>query len=278
MNFADFASAHGLEIHPLEDGRITRCATKEHPGKKNGAYLYEFDWGWVQNWSEMTEPAYWRDETIVDPVEIERQKARMEASRKQHAQERAMDAQNAAQKAKAIIKQARIEQHATLDAHGMPDRLGLVYYPNEDTNLLVIPMAINGELCGCQLISRHGEKKFIKGQRTKGAEHVIGSHGMDVWVEGFCTGVAVHISLQAIKIPARVHITFSAGNLKIMARTGVVIADHDASGVGQSVAAETGIPFYLPENEGDDFCDEWQRIGTFKAGMILRNLLQSARK
>lgn len=274
MDFLQFAAIHGLDIRRLDHGKISRCPTKEHPRKDNGAYLFDGQWGWVQDWSTMLEPAYWTDETITKPEDLAALRARMEASRKQHARERAKDAQNAAQKAKAIIKQARIEQHAYLDAHNMRERVGIVYYPNECTNLLVIPMAVNGDICGCQLIDRNGSKRFLKGQRTSGAEHVLGSVGIDVWVEGFCTGVAVQTALQAIKLPAKVHVTFSAGNLKNMAMRGVIIADHDKSKAGESAALETGLPFYLPEIEGDDFCDEWARIGTFKAGMRLREFIQ----
>lgn len=277
MDFIAFAAIHGLDIRRLDHGKITRCPTKDHPRKDNGAYLFAGDWGWCQNWAEMTEPVYWTDDTITKPEDLAALRARMEASRKQHAQERAKDAQNAAKKAKAIIRQTKIEQHSYLDAHNMRERVGLVYYPDEKTNLLFIPMRINGDICGGQLIDRDGNKRFLKGQKTSGAEHVLGSKGVDVWVEGFCTGAAVQAALQAMKIHAKVHVTFSSGNLKKMATRGVIVADHDKSKVGESAALETGLPFYLPEIEGDDFCDEWARIGTFQAGMRLLKFLNIAR-
>jgi putative DNA primase/helicase len=148
-----------------------------------------------------------------------------------------------------------------------------VYFPNEETNLLLIPMRIGRDVVGCQLIDIEGRKKFLRGQRTAGAEFVFGSSGRDIWCEGFCTGLAVHAALQALRLHALVHVTFSAGNLKVMAKSGWIVADNDASGTGEESAKKTGLPYYLPEIEGEDFCDEWQRIGTFKASMRLQKFL-----
>ena len=277
MNFIDFAAIHGLDIRRLDHGKISRCPTKDHARKMNGAYLFDGQFGWVQNWAEMTEPAYWTDDTITKPEDLAALRAKMEASRKQHQQERAKDALNAAKKAKAIIKQARIEQHAYLDSKSFKDDLGLVWYPDEDTNLLIIPMEIAGDVVGCQLIDRNGTKKFLKGQRTNGATFTFGTGGADIWCEGYATAKSIHACLSALKVPARVHACFSAGNLQRMAKTGVVVADHDASQTGEKAAQATGLPYYLPEIEGEDFNDEWRRLGTFAAGMKLRQWLQKAR-
>lgn len=283
IEFSDAIRASGLEPPlSIEPGSVIRFPGIGKGAKNKAAWCRLFDdcmggvfgdysSGLYEVWQSRRTQTY----TPEQRADFMRQ---VEASRKLHAQERAKDAQNAAKKAKAIIKQARIEQHATLDAHGFRDAVGLVYYPDENTNLLVVRMEINGDVCGCQLIDRDGNKRFLKGMRTANAEHVLGTQGADFWVEGFCTGLAVHTALQAMHVRAKVHVTFSAGNLQKMAKSGFIVADNDKSGVGEAAAKETGLPYYLPEIEGDDFCDEWQRIGTFKAGMILRNLLQSARK
>src|SRR5574340_187036 len=233
MEFLQFAAIHGLEIRRLDHGKITRCPTKDHPRKDNGAYLFAGDWGWCQNWAEMTEPVYWTDDTLTKPEDLAALRARMEASRKQHAQERAREAQNAAQKAKAIIKQTRIEQHAYLDSKNFREAVGLVWYPDEDTNLLVIPMEICGDVVGCQLIDRNGTKKFLKGQRTNGATFTFGTSGIDIWCEGYATAKSIHTCLSALKVPSMVHACFSAGNMQRMAKTGVVVADNDTSLTGE---------------------------------------------
>lgn len=276
MNFVAFAAIHGLDIRRLEQGRITRCATKDHPTKKNGAYLFAGDFGWIQNWESNLEPEYWHDETIVKPEDLAALRSRMESSRKQHAQDRAKDALAASKRAQTIISSAIPEQHAYLDSKGWRDT-GLVWYPNEDTNLLVIPMRIAGMLAGCQLIDRDGNKKFLKGQRTNGAEYVFGARGIDVWCEGWATARSISECLAMTGVQARVHACFSAGNLKRMAKTGFVVADNDASQTGEKAAQATGLPYWLPKATGTDFNDYHAAVGTFAAGMKLRKFLQKVR-
>ena len=77
-----------------------------------------------------------------------------------------------------------------------------------------------------------------------------------------------------MKMQVRVHVCFSAGNLKRMASSGLVVADHDDAGI----AAATGRPYYLPETAGTDFCDEWQSLGTLRAGMRLQKFLFQNRR
>jgi putative DNA primase/helicase len=277
MEFKAFAAVHGLIIKSLEVGRWVRVPTIDHPRSRNGAYFFDGDYGHVQNWAEMAACESWRDDKPMTPRDTEALRLRMEASRKQHAIERAKDAANAASKAKAIIQQSRIEQHAYLDAKSFKDAVGLVYYPDEDTNLMVIPMAINCDVVGCQLIDRNGIKKFLKGQRTNGATFTFGSTGIDVWCEGYATARSIHACLSAIKVPAKVHSCFSAGNMQRMAKTGVVIADNDASQTGEKAAQATGLPYWMPPEVGFDFNDYHQSRGTFAAGMELRKFLQQAR-
>lgn len=276
MRFIEFAAAHGLDIHRLEQGKIARCATIDHPSKRNGAYLFDGEWGWVQSWETMLEPEYWKDESIIQPERIAALRLRMEASRQQHAQDRAKDALAASKRAQTIISSAKPEQHAYLDSKGWSDT-GLVWYPSEGINLLVIPMRIGGVLAGCQLIDRDGTKKFLKGQRTNGAEYVFGVRGVDVWCEGYATARSISECLSLAGLPARVHACFSAGNLQRMAKTGLVIADNDASQTGEKSAQATGLPYWMPEQVGTDFNDLHIESGTFAAGMKLRQWLQKVR-
>lgn len=276
MRFIDFAAAHGLDIRRLEQGKIARCATVDHPSKRNGAYLFDGEWGWVQSWETMLEPEYWKDESIVEPERIAALRLRMEASRKQHAKERAKDALAAAKRAQMIVSASLPEPHAYLDSKGWRDT-GLVWYPSENVNLLVIPMRIAGALAGCQLIDRDGNKKFLKGQRTNGAEYVFGARGVDVWCEGYATARSISECLTMAGLPARVHACFSAGNMQRMAKTGFVVADNDASLTGEKSAQATGLAYWMPEQVGTDFNDLHAEIGTFAAGMKLRKFLQHAR-
>lgn len=272
-DFIQFATERGLLIDHIVHGKWARVATIDHPRKRNGAYWFGGKFGYCQNWATMIEPAYWHDAAITKPDDLAALRLRMAESRKQQEKQREADAIKAADKARAIIRQAIAGPNSYLEDHGIKDP-GLIYRPNEKTELLVIPMRIGKAIAGCQIISNDGGKKFIRGQRTNDAEHVIGSSGVDIYVEGYCTGVAVYKSAAALKMPAKVHVCFSAGNLKRMASSGLVIADHDDAGI----AAATGRPYYLPEIEGEDFCDEWARIGTFKAGMRLQKFLLQNRR
>lgn len=192
----------------------------------------------------------------------------------QEGMERERLAQAAARKAGWILHQTKTEQHAYFGAHGMPDFEGLVWRPTEQDNLLCVPMRIGKELVGVQLIDRHGAKKFLSGQKTSGAEYLIDNKGMDIWVEGYCTGLAVRACMAALKMRYRVHVTFSANNLKAMATSGFVIADNDQSKVGEKVAIATGLPYWISDVEGEDFCDFWQRLGTFRASQMLRQWIR----
>lgn len=276
MTFFEFASAHGLIIKSLDVGRWVRVPTVDHPRSKNGAYFFDGDYGHVQNWAEMTACESWREDKPMTPRDTELQRARMEASRKAHSAERQAMQRQAAQKAVAIIKQARIEQHAYLDSKGFREAVGLVWYPDEETNLMLVPMRVGESVVGCQMIDREGNKKFLKGQRTSGAEYVFGSTGIDIWCEGYATARSIHTALTALKTPCRVHACFSAGNLERMANRGVVVADNDASQTGEKAAQATGLPYWMPNETGWDFNDYHLSRGLLAAGLELRRFLQKA--
>lgn len=271
-DFLSFAQSHGLVIRDLVRGKIARCHTESKPTHKNGAYLFDGEWGWVQDHAQHTEIILWKTDKPLTLLERSAMQKRMLASREQHQRERDRDAQFAAKKAVAILRAAKTEQHAYLDAKGFPSLSGLVYYPMDGINLLVIPMRIGAVTVGCQMIDRDGGKKFLKGQRTNDAEYIIGSDGADWLVEGYATGLSLQACLAALKIPCRVHVCFSAGNLvRIAARLkkAYVVADNDVSGVGEKAAIATGHPYYLPE--AGDLNDQHKIDGTFKASMKLKN-------
>jgi len=207
--------------------------------------------------------------------QLEARRRETEARQSREGRERARRGQQAAQKAKWILDQCQPEQHAYLQSKGWPELKGLVWRPNEETNLLCIPMYINGQLSSLQMIDRTGAKTFLTDGITAKAEFLLDAHGPDWWAEGFATGWSLKLCLQALKLPYRIHICFSAGNLKRLAHSGLVAADNDASGTGKKAAQETGLPFWMSDVEGEDFNDYHQRLGLFRASQGLRKWMST---
>ncbi|HAN55336.1 MAG TPA: hypothetical protein DCQ77_03660 [Betaproteobacteria bacterium] len=241
------------------------------PHSRNGAYKHLGDVAFVQNHATMTEPATWfpdRGSAVKIDLHVI-QKMRADADRRL-----AAGRQSAVDKATAIIRKSIFEQHAYLDGKGFPEMRGLVYHA-DDNNLLVIPMRVGKQIVGCQQIDRHGVKKFLYGQRCSGAEYALDGHGIDVWCEGYATGLSIHAVMAAMNIRCHVHICFSAGNMQAMATAagrGIVIADNDESGTGERAVKVTRLPYYMPSS--GDFNDYHKLVGTFTAGMEIRSFMQ----
>lgn len=224
----------------------------------------------------------WRDNnTYTPPTEAAMRARRQAAADRLTAEQIEIERgqAEAAKKAAWIMHQTKPDEHAYLQSKGWPDAKGAVWWPNERQNLLCIPMRVGSTLVGVQLINREGQKRYLTGQRTSGAEYLIANNGygaMDFWVEGYATGLSLRECLQALKLRYRIHITFSAGNLEKMARAagaGYVIADKDDSGTGERVALASGLPYFLPDT--GDFNDLHQAQGTFRASQILRKWMIS---
>lgn len=185
----------------------------------------------------------------------------------------------AARKAAWILGQCKHERHAYLQSKGWPEASGTVWWPEPENNLLCIPMRVGNELVGVQMINRRGEKKYLKNARTSGAEFVISNGGpgvLDWWVEGYATGLSLRDCLNALKQRYRIHVCFSAGNLKKIATRGLVVADNDESGTGEAAAKAVGLPYFLPPC--GDFNDLHQKVGTFRASQELRKWFVPVRK
>ena len=225
----------------------------------------------------------WRDESFQKPTreQIEaQQRAALERATVE-GQERIKAAHEAAKKAKWILSQCKSEKHAYLQSKGFPDLMGLVWRPEQETNLLCVPMYVNGALAGLQMIDRHGAKKFLSGQITGKAEFCINASGIGCehwWVEGYASGLSLQACLNALKLPYVLHITFSAQNLQRMAHSGYVIADNDASETGQKAARATDLPYWMPLTTGEDINDAWKREGTFRTSQMLRSWLQGIKE
>lgn len=184
----------------------------------------------------------------------------------------------AAQKAAAIIAKCIPEQHAYLHKKGFKELQGLVWRPKEDSNILCIPMTIGGKISSVQFINREGEKKFLTNGVTARAEYVFQrGTGADFWVEEYESGLSLRACLDALKRPYRIHVCFSAQNLQKMAHSGLVVADHDKSGVGEKAAQATRLPYFMPEKQGEDINDLHQSIGTFACSQKIREWLQGVK-
>lgn len=265
MTFEDFARAHGLIIKQAIPHRWVAVPTTDHPQKRNGRYKWIGDVGWVQNWATMDKPEMWRGQApltikTLTPVQDDRQQL----------------AAQAVKKAAWILRQCKPETHPYLEKKGFPDEKARVW-----EGKLVIPMRRADRLVGCQLISAEGEKKFLYGQATKGASFVIDAKGLDIFCEGYATALSVRSVMQAIKMRYRIHVCFSAGNMKEVARNivgGLVIADNDSSRTGEKTALDIGKPYWLAPTVGMDFNDFHQSVGVFHASQSLKKILIETHK
>lgn len=182
-----------------------------------------------------------------DPEQRRRasQQRRLEAQRLAHRHAAAADLANK------YVAEARVGKHAYLMRKGFPDLEGLIH---KDGRLL-IPMRVDKEIVTAQLINDAGEKKFLPGGRAKGAHFVIGGGDELFFCEGFATGLSISRALvKGLKRHARVVVCFSAQNIPVVAarfRGGVVVADHDESGAGETFAKKAGRPYWMPEMIGD---------------------------
>jgi len=225
--------------------------------------------GWVDN-DKHAKPS---------PEQLQARQRAAQARQTQEGMEREKAQQQAAKKAGWILHQCQPEKHAYLDSKGWPDAVGAVWWPSEEQNLLCIPMRVGDALVGLQLIDRLGVKRYLTGQRTSEAEHLISNNGRgaaDFFVEGYATGLSLRECLQALRMRYRIHITFSAGNLVKVAAlhgAGYVVADRDDSGTGERVAIQTGLPYWMSDVQGEDFNDAHRRMGTFQASQALRRWL-----
>lgn len=271
MRFEDFARAHGLIINGIQMNRWVATPTEDHPKKRNGRYKLIGEVGWVQNWATMQEPAMWRSEVPFKPTPA------LIKARKDEAARIEAEARAAASKAGWILHQCVNANHPYLEAKGFPDEIGRVWR-TEDGLSLVVPMFRDSRLVGCQLINEKGEKKFLKGQRTKGASFPIDAKGIPIFCEGFATALSIRAVMKLVKIRYTIHVCFSAGNMKDVAQRfagGFVIADNDSNGVGESAARDTGKPYWLSPTAGDDFNDYHRRVGDFAASQSLKKFVLS---
>jgi len=264
MNFEQFAEMHGLLIRSLMLDKWVRVPTLDHPKKMNGAYIFDGQSGAIINF------AMHEKHIIFKSDEPYRPDPQMRAKREQAEKERHARQRQAAGRAFGIVKSAVRGHHPYLDRKGFPEQEGIVWLGS-----LVLPMRIKDKIVGCQLIGPDGTKRFLAGQITKGASLVIDNKGPDVLVEGFATGLSVRRALKSVRQRYRIHVCFSAGNMLEIAKgmqDPLVVADNDASGVGQGAAKKISSRIWLGQL-GEDFNDAEIRMGTSAAADSLRPFL-----
>lgn len=270
MDFLTFCRLHGILIPHLPPlGLWRRYPTEDHPRSRNGAVKFMGDVGFCQNHATQVEVSIWRPEK---PVKIDRRDWQQQIDRA--ARETALRQQEAARKAAWILSQCQYAHHEYLRKKGHPEEVGNIFVKDGE-KLLVIPMRVEKNLVGVQLIDEAGGKKFLTGQRTAGAEYVIDNKGPHYLCEGYATALSLRAILKNWKRRYTIHVTFSAGNMLKIAATlpgGFVIADNDASGTGERVAREIGWPYWMSPEIGD--CnDHHLREGLFKTGQSILSAL-----
>ncbi len=272
-DFITFAADHGLIIQNLPIGRIVRCGTRSKPLSKNGAYLYQGEWGWVQDHATHDSPVIWLSGSIKDHEVV---KQKIKESTQQYHQDRAKSNAEAAKKAQWILGQCELNLHPYLAKKGFPEMSGNIWIKG-DSRLLIIPMYKDKAIVGCQMIDQDGNKKFFKGQASQDAYFPIGNGSMTFFVEGYASGLSLQKVLEACKVSYKILVTFSAGNLLRLAKQidGIVICDNDASKTGEKAAIESGRKWWMPPVVGMDINDYHLEHGTFKPVMAVRNLIYS---
>lgn len=264
--FVAFARSHGLLIdHAPPDGRVHRCRTEAKPRKKNGAFMFDGQSGWVQDWTVHPKAIGFRLRGDVEIRRIDRGAlAREERARREAA----------AQEARRIILRSELAPHPYLIAKGFPQHRGLVH-----DGRLVVPMRsferYRERIHSVQMIDAGGDKKFLPGGRAKGAVYRMGA-GFDVWlVEGYATALSVQAALESLYRKAEIWVCFSAGNLAFIASQVAcrIFADNDRSGTGQTVAAQSSRAWVMSPVEGEDANDMYRRAGVRAVAELMRSAM-----
>ena len=276
-DFVSFCRARGILIDAMPPfGKWESYPTDDKPGKKNGRVRFMGDHGHAHNWGTMEKPDVWqldKESTAVDPQQLANWAA--QAEKKQAARREA--AAEAARKAAGILNACRVATHPYLATKGFPEAEGNVYDHPTGGALLVVPMRIAERLVGLQFIAEGGEKRFMAGQQSKGAELVIDNKGVDVLLEGFATALSVQAALQAARVRYRIHCCFSASNMieigKKLPGKFITIADNDASLTGENAALELGAPYWMSATVGHDANDDHRARGLFALSQELKLLV-----
>jgi putative DNA primase/helicase len=257
----------------------------------------------------------WKDTTIATlsseqrrkAAEIQRQaKAEREIQDQKDAVAKAWSQQIAVNKAKALLANAEVSEHAYLKSKQLPEILGFV-----TGDVLVIPLRdLNGTLTGAQLIWYHDEgvgtteihvegmkpivfrdlenepdgfiKKFIAGTQAKGSVFRLGNRNAPATIicEGYATGLSIAEAAHLMRQDVSVLVCFSAFNTMYVSnllkgyKRGI-FADNDAAGKGEDYAKKAKVPYVMSKHEGFDANDEAVELGIFYLAENVRQLINS---
>lgn len=280
MTFVQFAALYGLVINDLYPStEIQRCTTEAHAHRKDGAYLWDGQRGWVQDWS-VSDDRHWYDNPDAKGFTEADRKAWAERKRR-HEREQALKHQRAASEAAAMVKAARPDEHTYLGSKKLYHVRGLV----NDKHELLVPMRdlASNHLVGVQVIKwlmeeRQWQKKFHYGTRAAGAVFRLGSpQAGETWlVEGYATGLTVELALRSLNLTASVLVCFSADNLTHVASRvkgrKFGFADHDRSGKGVKAVEAAGLAYCMSPVEGEDANDWYMRAGVLPVAAEMMRL------
>ena len=201
-------------------------------------------------------------EPVYSEPTLEERRQMAEARRRE---QRRQDerAQKVAQRAQELMANAAYGEHPYLARKGFPSVRGLVQQGNHylgdslviaDGDLL-IPMrcAETYGVKSIQSINADGDKKFYPGGAASATVFRLGPpRAQATWYcEGYATALSVRAALERLYRRDSVIVCFMASTLPKVAKSGYVIADHDADGTGQRYAEKTGLPWWMPPEPGD---------------------------
>ena len=215
----------------------------------------------------------WQGERPASPRMTPKQHQERKEQEHAEAQRQVRRAQLAAATAQIMIDAAEVTEHPYLAAKGFPEQKGLVLRHN-----LLLPMrnVRTGDVQSLQEIDAEGDKKFLPGGKARRGVLRIGyrSRSAETWYcEGYATALSVREALKMLYRRAAVVVCFSAHNLAQVASHGYVVADNDESDTGEKCAKQTGLPYWMPPDAGDDANDFHQKHGARALADALRELL-----
>lgn len=281
MRFEDFARAHGLLIDSIyPSDRIQRCATSEHPHKKNGAFSWDGVRGFIWDWASEAK-AIWFESPNQKPF-TELEKNAYLANKLGSKLEQDKRYKNAAIAAQILLRESELKEHQYLSYKGFEDSKGFV-----NGIELLIPMR-NFETNELQTIQRiywlpeerRYEKKMLSGGKAKGAVLLMGnkSAGEYILCEGYATGLSIKKASDSIGLKLCVVVCFSDSNMVYVAsqlkKKSYIFADNDKSNAGENAAIKAGLPYIMADEVGDDANDLMHKNGLFSVAKKIMELRQ----
>lgn len=189
-----------------------------------------------------------------------------QAERAQSQKEAAKDAEETWLKAKTG------EAHPYLEAKGVT--VSEIRLKSGD--LLIPGYAADGSIQTYQRIKPDGSKRFCPGSKVSGARYVIQGQGQTAIVEGYSTGLSVHMATGWTVVVA-----FNAGNMPEVAKDypgAVVCGDNDFKNkvnIGLEKAMACGLPYLVPPEPFVDWNDVHAAEGIEKLKAMLQPKVKS---